>query len=168
MTITDKGYEPGRPATQKLLTAIEDEQAKPVDPYIAYVETLAERDRLKTELALANAALRDSEEQVLEAFTAGETDRITVRGVTLYPRRDLRVGWNLDHRPGESDRAALRAKLKALGLGHLLKEAVPLQTLTAYYREEAEEADETDEVLPEELRDLLKISDRFVVGHTGG
>jgi hypothetical protein len=114
----------------------------------------AEADAIKEE---ADALERD----LIEDFANAGMQSVSVDGKTVYLHRST-----FAQRAGGVTTEELKAALRLAGLGDLIGETIPAQTLSAYVREvldrEVEDGEETPQ-LPEPLRDLLELGERYAV-----
>lgn len=155
---------------------LEEEAAANKTPEAQYAAHLVRKKELEAELRLENGAMRDLEPEILDRMATSGMDRVAYYGLTLFPKRRVVISWDLEdpddpekkRKPTAHDRAELAAMLRLEGMGDMIKESVTLQQLTSYYKEEAEEAEDVDSVLPERLKGLVKLGDFHVIGHRKG
>ena len=107
----------------------------------------AKLDRIK-------ADIKACEPRVLDFFEKSGIPRTTVRGVTIYVKRDLWAG----REEGVTNEVACEALAKA-GLGDFAAMRFNTQTLSAYVRE----CENNGEPLPEEFKGVIKVSETFKI-----
>lgn len=96
----------------------------------AWVTLAEEAGVLESRLASVRAKMRAREDWLLEQMAAGKLDRLTIRGKTLYPIRDVIVS-----RAKGVELESLLVALEMAGLGDIIGETVAPNTLKATIKE---------------------------------
>lgn len=119
-----------------------------------YSRLWKEQQAAKAKLDKIKAQLAEVEPRVLDFFQKSGVPRMTVRGVTIYTKRDLWAG----REEGITNEVACEALAKA-GLGDFAAMRFNTQTLSAYVRE----CEKNEEPLPEEFKGVIKVSETFKI-----
>lgn len=101
------------------------------------------------------------ETELVEMFAEAGLQNLNVDGKTIYLHRSTYAQWQAGLE--QEDKLDL---LRAAGAGDLIKDTVNAQTLNAYVRELVDVDDAPG--LPEPLRDVLELGERFAVRVTAG
>ena len=130
-----------------------------------YIELDDQRKGKEGEVEKIKERMTELEPQIMERFeNAGMQSMKSKQGTVIYIRRDLWSGAK------EGAEVLLLESLKAVGLGDMVREKVNTATLSAYVREQEKEQfgsnvtaspDEILGVLPEALRGVIAITERF-------
>lgn len=131
-----------------------------------YAELESRERGLEDELKAVKARKAAIEPQLLESMAEDGMDRITIGGITFYPRRRLYAG------PKEGfGRLDVTSALLAADLGDFVKNDYNANTLAGYVRGLAAESDNPDaqpedleKLLPGRLRDVLHIGEVWSIG----
>jgi hypothetical protein len=111
----------------------------------------AEAKALKDEADLIEAEL-------IDAFTEAGTQAINIDGKTIYLHRSTFA----QRKPGVDAEQVMAALVEA-GAGDLIKETVNSQTLSSWYRELADAAEEGRGTIPEPVAEVLELGERYSV-----
>lgn len=101
------------------------------------------------------------EAELVEMFAEAGLQNLNVDGKTIYLHRSTYAQWQAGLE--QDDKLEL---LRRAGAGDLIKDTVNAQTLNAYVRELVDVDDAPG--LPEPLRDVLELGERFAVRITAG
>lgn len=125
----------------------------------------AEKREIKRRLDVIKAEQEALQEPIQSMMEQMEMTSTRIGDVTVYLKRDTWVGRaNVEVTGGQ-----IAMALRACGLeGFVRSENMNTQSLSAYLREElkglsAAEPTDLRELLPEEIRPLVKVSDKFIV-----
>ena len=99
----------------------------------------------------------DRERELLAIFEQLGIQNININGKTVHLHRQMFA------RAAPGKKEELIAVLKAEGLGDLVGKTVNASQLSGWVREREEDAEPGQEVLPESLRDLILIDERYTV-----
>jgi len=120
-----------------------------------YVELAIQRRELEQQLKEIKAAMADLEEPVLSYFEEKGIDRVTINGITLYPRRELWAAM-----AEGMDQEKVCQALIAAGLEEYVGLRFNTTSLSAFLRDlEAE-----GQPLPPELEGVIVPVEKFKVG----
>jgi len=117
-----------------------------------YGETVMKIKELKLKLDELNTQKQELEQKLYEKLIEAETDKITIDGITVYPRTDIYI--SLPNKPEAID------YVKKIGLDDLIRPYIPSQTLTASIKELAKE----DPLILEEAKEILNYTEKNRVG----
>lgn len=117
------------------------------------IEVYAEIEDLESRLDAAKRERDAIKSLVLQDFQSQGISKTTVNGRTAYLSRQIwaSVAGAVDE---------VKAALVSLGVGHMVKETINTQTLSAYVRE-FESDDQGMPDLPAELKGLVKVTEKF-------
>ena len=121
-----------------------------------YVALVREKQKHKDGEKEAGEQIQKLMPDVLKYFEREGIDKITIDGMTLYPKRELYSKWQ----PGINSKNAAD-KLEALGFSEFVSKSANAIRLRSYVRE----LDANGEAIPDELQDIITISELFKVGH---
>lgn len=113
----------------------------------ALLETRAEIDRLKADLKRLEVVERQQKDQALEYFAETGLEKVSIDGKTVYTMTKV---WA---RVPDLEQAL--PAIESAGLGWMVKPTINTNTLSGWYREQLE----TDQDIPQALKDVLLISD---------
>ena len=114
-----------------------------------------EKRRLSAESAEIAEKLRSEWDRMLELFRREGVGETRVDGTLVKIQRSIYVG-------AAGEECALAEALKAAGLGEFVSEAVDTRNLAGWVKEQPEGPDGMP-IVPEELRDKLKVAEMFKV-----
>lgn len=128
-----------------------------------FIDLDQQRKGKEEEVGKLKERLQALEGELLTRFeNAGVQSMKSKQGVTVYIRREL---WAS---PADGAEVLLLERLKAMGLGDMVKEKVNPQTLSSFVREQEQERlgrngtpDDVLKILPEPLQSTIKLSERF-------
>lgn len=129
-----------------------------------FIELDEQRKKKEADVESIKDRLKELEPQIMERFeNAGMQSMKSKQGTTLYIRRELWAG------AAEGAEVLLLERLKAIGLGDMVKEKVNTMTLSAYVREVEKETfngqtvkpDEILKALPEPLQAAVSLNEKF-------
>ena len=126
------------------------------NPMQEYIEMHIRRKALRDELDALEARMKTTAEEVINHFIELGGTRLGTDKGTIYLRSETRVSL-VDDEMGTKDTA--HAKLRAHGLGNMVKDHVSVQTLASWVREQRREGRE----IPPGLAPHIKISERTTV-----
>lgn len=137
-----------------------------IDTVKAYVETIKRRQALKKELDALITLEGQQEEEVLQWFVESGTDKISIDGKTLYPKKVCWVGvQNGDVADGIDHKGNAIAVVREIGELHLYVSAtLNVRGLTALEKEMRKNKASLLTVYPQ-LADVLKITEGYEIGN---
>lgn len=133
-------------------------------------QRLIARTEIEATLKEVKRDIRRLESEVLERFIDEGVSGVRVEDTSLFPKSTSRiqiVGDTKEEQAANRHRAAQVLK-DDLGLGEYLKYDFNVNTLSSHYRKELEDAPEVmnaEDILPQELKGLLKFVEFLSVGH---
>lgn len=120
-----------------------------------YVELRRKRDRLRRELDAIVTESSTLEEQIREEFVQAGVQSLTgADGATLYLAQEIRASVSAQVEP-----EVVRAIFTTAGLGWLVKDYVHPASVTSWVIE----AKKTGQEIPEEVREILNLSETYRV-----
>lgn len=133
----------------------------------AYVKLNTIKKDLEKKLEATKVLIATMEEKMVKYFQDHGLQNLTSSGSTVYLQRQLFASL--------TDKEAAHAKLKEYGHGELVKDNVNSNSLSAWVRELIDEHEKKtpDEIdtkdlntkldLPKDLRDLIRVTEKFSV-----
>lgn len=141
----------------------------------AFIAEAARIKEAEIDLKAAKAELEISKTEILDGFAAEGIGRITVDGKTVYTHQQLWAGKAQatagDGTPAEDDKGkAIKvdndvyiAAIKEAGLDEFVKETANSSTLSSWVRGIEEMGEDDLPILPEALRGIVQITEKFDV-----
>lgn len=129
-----------------------------------YADLEVRRRELEDELASVEKEMSEMREPLLAAMAEGECDKITIHGITFYPKRRLYAGVVEGF-----TRADVSEALIASGLEDFVQNTYNANTLNGYISSFNREADmelspaEIKELLPPKLRECVNVGEAWSI-----
>jgi len=137
---------------------------KDLDKIREFIKLKTRKKNLNVELRMIEQDLGELETHIFEKFIADGVSGMTVDGKPVFLKKQIYVSpARFDGDDTDTAYARTCKTLKDVGLGELVSPRYNANTLSAYVREQLNDGGE----LPEELKKVLKISERHAVGVSG-
>lgn len=134
------------------------------DQWIRYAELEERRRELEDELKATEQEMGRMEQDLLNSMAEGQCDKITLRGITFFPKRRIFAA------PAEGySRSEVADALIAAGLSDFVKNDYNANTLNGYISSFNRESDlpltaqQLREQLPEPLRNCVAVGEKWSI-----
>lgn len=127
-----------------------------------FVELSEKKSDLGDDLKAVTTEMDEIEERLKDAFQEESIQSVRIDGHTVYLRRELWAGAPKND-AGDTDTERACEALRRAGVGHFVKEGFNSMTVSAWVREFDQDPITKMPILPPELGDDLRVTERYGV-----